>query len=119
MTYGQVIKNTYFQVVDTLKYIDIYVIILRSQLLFIFSVGDMKNCSTSCSSPGKCRRYPKLIPNVLSLLSLVTGCQYKKMQRTSRILQIEAFNVKISIFSLSFLVQPRVFIKNWNSRRIL
>lgn len=27
----------------------------------------MKNHSTSCRSSGKCRRYPKLIPNVLSL----------------------------------------------------
>ena len=63
----------------------------------------MKNHSTSFRSTGKCRRYPKLILNVLSLDSGYK-VSVKEDAHDFQDYKLGAFHVKISIISLS--VQP-------------
>lgn len=63
----------------------------------------MKNHSTSCRSSGKCRRYPKLIPNVLSL-DPGYKVSVKEDAHDFQDYKLGAFHVKKGIISLS--VQP-------------
>lgn len=63
----------------------------------------MKNHSTSCRSSGKCRRYPKLIPNVLSL-DPGYKVSVKEDAHDFQDYKLGAFHVKKGIINLS--VQP-------------